>query len=300
MRTLALLATCVLAACAPDAGAPDDTDVVPDVLPACPTFASPVAAGALAADGLDETSGLVASRAHAGVWWTHEDSGAAPGLYAVGDDGADLGAFPLSDALALDWEDVAIAPDGEGWVVWAGDIGDNAHFRPDVTLWRIPEPDPAAPGPVDDAVGLHVAYPDGPHDAETLLADPRTGDLYVVTKSDEGSHVFRAAAPVHDGDVFEEVAALAFGTDALPGNPRATGGELSPDGSLVLIRTYDAAFAWRRTPHATVADALATAPCPVPVADEPQGEAIAFEADGGAYRTVSEGEHATLWRYGRQ
>jgi hypothetical protein len=202
-------------------------------------------------------------------------------------------------AEARDWEDIAIAPDGDGWSILIGDTGDNGVRRGDVTLWRIPEPDPASPGDTAPAEPLVLAYPDGPHDAETLLADPRTGDVYVLSKSMAGSHVYRAAAPLVDGSTMEDVATVPFGGDTLPGDPLATGGDLSADGGLILVRTYTRAFVWRRAADGSVAEAFAGEPCPVPVASEFQGEAAAFEADGRAYRTVAEGAHPTLWKFDR-
>lgn len=284
-----------------DAAGDTDTDVVADVLPPCPVFAEPVSAGLLASDALVEVSGIAASRASPGVWWMHNDSGAGPKVYATGADGAELGVFEVPGALALDWEDMAIAPDGEGWALLVGDIGDNLAIRGDITLWRFPEPDPTSAGMTATPDEIHLEYPDGPHNAETLMVDPRTGDAYVVSKvSDaltEVSRVFRAAAPLTDGATMEEVATLAFSGPALPGDALTTGGEISPDGDRIAIRTYTAAFVWRRTPHQTVGEALAGDPCPVPLAGEPQGEAIGWDPATGGYRTVSEFAHPELWTY---
>lgn len=51
---------------------------------------------------------------------------------------------------------------------------------------------------------------------------------------------------------------------------------------------------------ASVAEALATAPCPVPLAIEGQGEAIGFAADGGAYVSTGEGQLVAISRYARR
>lgn len=289
-----------LAACSvdPGEGAGDGSPEgdAPAQLPECPAFADGARAGAVASAEAVELSGLVASRAHPGVWWAHNDSGDAARLLAIGDAGEDLGVFPLEGASAADWEDLAIGPDGDGWTLWVGDIGDNFHLRAELWIWRVGEPDPGVPRAVP-AERLRLRYADGPHDAETLLHDPRTGDLYVVTKEREGSRVWRAAAPVVDGAVLEAVASVDVGD---PADPLITGGDVAPDGSAVLLRTYGGARLWRRGEGATVADAFATEPCAVTMADEPAGEAIAWEADGEAYRSVSEGPGATIWRYARR
>ncbi len=274
-----------------------DTDLPVDVLPPCPVFDEGVAAGALSDPSLDEISGIVASRAWPSTWWAHNDSGDAAQLYALDDGGVLLGTFPVADAVAADWEDIAIGPDGDGWVIWVGDIGDNFELRLDVVVWRVPEPDPSAPGTILDAEAVRLSYPDGPHNAETLWVDPRTGDLLIVTKEPEGSGVYLAKAPVQTGGTFERVATLPFGSELLPGSDLATGGEIAPDGSALLVRTTDRAWWWRRGSRSTVAEALATTPCPVSSRAEAQGEAIAFSPDSRGYRTVSEGKSSTVWAF---
>ena len=93
---------------------------------------------------------------------------------------------------------------------------------------------------------------------------------------------------------------LTFGAAPLPGNTTTTGGDISPAGDLIAIRTYSAAFAWRRVAGATIADALATPPCPIPLAKEGQGEALGFASDGGGYFTLSEGKFVPLSFYARK
>ena len=167
----------------------------------------------------------------------------------------------------------------------------------------VPEPvvDPDA-DPVQEEIAdfdtLTLLYPDEPHNAETLMVDPVTGDLYVVTKDIEGnSSVFRKAAPHEDGSesTLEWVADLTFGVDPLPGSTRTTAGDFSPLGDRIAIRTYSGAFLWRRDQSATIADAFAGEPCDMGAPDEPQGEALAFTRDGAGYLTLSEGLNQPIW-----
>ena len=60
------------------------------------------------------------------------------------------------------------------------------------------------------------------------------------------------------------------------------------------------AFLWPRTEGQSVADAFAGTPCPIPIVDEPQGETLAFTADGGAYQTVSESTFQPVYRFARE
>jgi hypothetical protein len=209
-------------------------------------------------------------------------------------------------------------PRAEFDYLYMGDIGDNASARSEVVVYRAPEPDLAAApngGVIERVERIALRYPDGAHDAETLMVDPLTRDLFIVTKEivagDSG--VYRASAAVLDagggtmeraGTIAkaaltpadtpaEDASALVRGVGWLP-----TGGDVSPDGALIAIRTYASVFVWAREGEQSVAEALAGAPCEAPSAAEPQGEAIAFDATADAYFTVSEGAHPPLYRFG--
>lgn len=273
-----------------------------EVLPECPAFDDGVSLGIVGDAAIVETSGLVASRAHADVLWLHNDSGDGARAFAIGTDGALLGQISIGGALALDWEDAALGPGPEAGVdyLYFGDIGDNLMFRPFITAYRIAEPDPRRLGGQVAATAVNLHFPDGSHDAEALMSDPRTGDLYVVSKVASGqSGVYRAAFPQSVGmnNELELVASIAVGgevgVDPLPGSPLVTGGDIAADGSLVVLRTYSSVFGWRRGPDMTIGEAFATEPCPLPVMDEPGGEAIAVGAAG--YYTISEGAMVPVW-----
>ncbi|MBE7483708.1 MAG: hypothetical protein HS104_27550 [Polyangiaceae bacterium] len=274
---------------------------------ACPTFAGGVKTGNVAFAGVTEASGIVESRKNAGVFWLHNDSGDGPKLYAMTKDGTHLGVFTLDGATAQDWEDLAVGPGpsaGESYL-YAGDIGDNAEARASIRIYRVAEPVVSAAGPAADKTLTAVetftfTYPDKAHNSESLMVDPKTSDLFLVTKASSGvSPVFRAAAPLSSG-VLEQVGSLSFGAGPLAGGTLTTASDISPSGDAVLIRTYSSAFLWRRGGATTVAQALAGEPCKVPHQSEPQGEAIGFAADGTGYYTVSEGANQPLYFFAKQ
>lgn len=253
---------------------------------------------------LREVSGLVASRSQ-DVLWVHNDSGDGARVYALDRTGALRSAFDVEGAEAFDWEDLALAPGRAGGPddLYVGDIGDNRETRATVAVYRFPEPAVApAPAPApSQAAGpaerLELRYPDGPHDAETLLADPVTGDLFVVTKDVAGrSGVYRVPAPAGRAPglavEMEHVATLDLGIGGL-----ATGGDIAPSGDAIAVRTYFSVLVWGRRPGESVADALARRPCAGPRTPELQGEAIGFGADGESYVTTSEGEGSRVHRW---
>ena len=61
----------------------------------------------LANKAINESSGLAASPAHRGVFWTHNDSGSKPLLYAFNKKGQDLATVTVTGASARDWEDMS-------------------------------------------------------------------------------------------------------------------------------------------------------------------------------------------------
>ena len=281
--------------------APEGGDPPEPVEPVCPSFSEGVEAGKLQTGSVVEASGLAASRQSPGVLWTHNDSGDGARIFAVNTDGRKLGTFGLAGADAIDYEDIAIA----GTELYVGDIGDNAQWRDEVAVYQVSEPwlDPAAEAVSEElpATRLRMRYPDHARNAETLLADPESGDLFIVTKEGSGnSRVFRAPAPHDPTEVItlDHVATLPFASAMLPGNRYATGGDVSPSGDGVLLTSYDRAFYWSRPLGEPLWRAFDVDPCAVPRRDEPQGEAIAFTSGGDGYYTVSEGKYAPLYLQG--
>jgi 5'/3'-nucleotidase SurE len=264
---------------------------------------------ALADPNLTEVSGVVASRAHPPVLWVHNDSGGEPTVYAISPTGASLGAYPIEGATAIDWEDIAIGPGPKRGTssLYLGDIGDNTSARGSIVVYRVAEPRTAPNGSGETLKGAEkftLRYPDGARDAESLLVDPRSGDLFVIDKSllSGVGTVYRVPRrQLVDGAnvTMQRVASFQVSTDGeegaglLPGT-LITGADVSPDGSVVLIRTYRRVLAFARPPGKPLAAAFAVDACSAPQANERQGEAIGFSADGEGYVTTSEGEHAPI------
>lgn len=274
--------------------------------PPRPALCGPVrrrVTGHVAAPQATELSGLVASPDQPGVLWTHNDSGDKPRILAVRADGTLLADLDVPGAEAIDWEDLAIGPGPGGRALYLGDIGDNAQARETIDVYRVREPQAAAAasGATAPAERLRLRYPDGPHDAETLLVAPRGRELVVVTKQlsgESGVYATRVPAGAVAPDAaplpLRRVAALHLGLGGL-----ATAGDVSADGRVVVVRTYTGYFAWTVARGATLAATLKRAPCrgTIGLGDEGQGEALALSAHGGAFSTVPEGTGAAIRRY---
>jgi hypothetical protein len=229
--------------------------------------------------------------------------------YVVVNDGSDLAShrkiFYLNAKCAVvrtvsypsrprDTEDLGIARDG---TLWVADIGDNDAERSTVGLWRLA---PGAKAPVL----CRLSYPDGAHDAEALLVVP-SGTPIIVTKSVGAGGVYVPAGPLtagrttplrRVGDV-----ALPVTTTSNPfsfaGRLLVTGGAVSPDGRFAVLRTYADAFEFDVSGGDVVAAVTGGKARAVAMPDEPQGESVAYTADGTALLTVSEGSDPVILRY---
>jgi hypothetical protein len=247
---------------------------------------APQPVGTVTDPELDEVSGVVESRAHPGVLWVHNDSGDRARVFAIDDHGATLRQYALTGASADDWEDIAL----DGDTLYLGDIGDNNESRADIVVYRAAEPDPTTDTAPLAATALHLVYPDGAHNAEALLVDPVTHDLFVVTKELSGqSSVYRHTT----GSTLVKVATLDLGIGQL-----VTAGDIAADGTAIALRTYGAVFVWSRRGNEPVADAFDRAPCRAPAPTQQQGEAIRFDPDSHGFVALSEGTNQPVWHVG--
>ncbi len=265
---------------------------------ACDAYDDPRETGRLPAV-LPELSGLAASRRHAGVYWAHNDSGHDLALYAIRENGTLVASFPLRGASAVDPEDIATGPCAAGSprsCVYLADTGDNLHGRKRVQILRVEEPDDLRGRPLA-AMPLPFTYADDTHDVEALLVDPRSAEVYLVTKT-----LFSL------GDVYrvDGLRPRAFGyavrlhavepppdLDAL-----TTAASVHPSGDRVLLRTYRFVWEFRRPGAERLADVLAVRPTRVPTGGTGLGEAVAYAADGTGYLLGGEGDGSPLFRVG--
>lgn len=252
-------------------------------------------AGALSTPEINETSGLVESRTRPGVFYLHNDSGDTARFFAISLSGALVAEYRLPGATAVDFEDITTGPCGATTCVYLGDIGDNPGLRSNVTVYRVEEPTPpeAPPSsvtPVDLAwTSVTFRYPDRGHDAETLLTDPSTGELYLITKVVRGPvTVYRV--PTVDGGVAQPVTEMTMPEGA----GQLTGGDVRPDGRAMLLRTYARVLVYERGPTAPFTDLFLSAPRAVDSVIEPQGESVAWRLDGRGYVTISEGRSVRI------
>lgn len=235
-----------------------------------------------------EASGLIPSRTINGYLWVHEDSGTPANLYLLSYDAQQLHTVPLTGASNIDWEDIASGPGPLESVnyLYIGDIGNN-HGQSDrhLDIYRIPETKSIGESfSSDNLEKITFRYPDGNKDAETLLVDPLTRDLLIVTKELTTTRIYKLPYPQATNTVLQ---AELVGT--IPNIVAATGGDISFDGEEIVIRNYGGIFYWYRKPAESISETLLRAPDKsLPYRLEQQGEAICFDTHAKGYYTISE------------
>ena len=264
-----------------------------------------VITGTIRSNDVTESSGVAASKCQPGVYWTHNDSGDDPNIYAFSEKGENLGTFRVTNSQNDDWEDIAEFKDASGkCFIYIADIGDNKARRADRTIFRVAEPqiDERTRGTesknaiaTDPAAVLNFRYPDSERNAETMMVNPLTGDIYVLTKSIEhGSEVFKLS-----GNFSNPAIAIAqrVGTVVVPNVPNGqlTGGDISPDGERVVLCDYSWGYELEIPTAAKNFDEIwKMKPARIDIGRLPQTEAIGYTADGSAIIATSEKKHPPI------
>ena len=246
---------------------------------------------------LREASGIAASRSVPGRLWTHNDSG-VPEIFALDAHGAVTGRLPVSGVRVEDWEAIAAGPCPAGSCLFIADIGDNDASRKRVTIYRVEEPSESDTS-VDVKDQFHATYPDGAHDAETLLVTP-AGDLFIVTKGDTGAiGLYRFPKPLRSGAThhLERVGSLR-GEGKPAASERITDGAVSADGRWTALRTNHR-LAFYPTSDFTAGNWREARSVGLNDVGEAQGEGIAIGDDGTVYLTGEGGGKARPGTFAR-
>lgn len=232
---------------------------------------------------IDEASGITDSKLNPGYLWVQQDGGNPNDIALLSHEGTLLKKINIKPATNRDWEDMAI---GKGPVagtnyIYLADIGDNALAASQYFIYRFAEP-ASSTDTVFSCDKIIFQYPDGPHDAEAIFVDNGTGDIYIITKQDNPSRIYKLAYPHNIGAVNT---ATLVGTLSFSG---ATASAISNDGNEIFIKTYTSVYYWKRNNTQTIQQVLATTPVTLTTQFEPQGEAICFKNDNSGFFTLSE------------
>jgi len=264
---------------------------------------------------LVENSAAVMSRRQAGVWFTVNDSGNEPLLFALDTLGANRGVWRVLDAANVDWEAASIGACGTTGAgaaascIYIGDVGDNNGRHPSGELYRVVEPDAIETRDAGNvgaikAELLRFRYADRPHDVEAMYVAPN-GDVVLITKRElrdragqlRPALVFRISALAWE----QRQPVVAALVDSLPIVPSSvpfrliTDASLAQDAKHLAVRTYGEVyvFATDSLTGAVRHDVKPTV-CDVTALSEYQGEGVAFVAPSGRLLFTSEGRRSPL------
>ena len=264
-----------------------------------PTFGPRINKGELTNDDINEASGLAYSIINDGILWTHNDSGGENRIFAIDTNGVSIGEFYLKDIENRDWEDICVGPgpDENTSYIYIGDVGDNDGTHKNKYIYRVVEPFIGNRTDFVDTLidisTIRFTYPDDDRDAETIFIDPLTKDLYIVGKRDSKIRLYKLSFPQSTTSKIEAELEVKF---SLPNDPESdtpnnylTSGDISNDGTEVLIKSYNHIYYWKRENGASVSETVANESSILAYDTEPQGEAICWKPyrDKGYY-TLSE------------
>lgn len=249
---------------------------------------------------LDEVSGLAASSKNTGMLWTLNDSGNRAEVLLIDDRLNIRLTCTLANIINRDWEDISVGPGPEAGknYIYVADIGDNMAIFPYKTIYRFEEPkftEGTSQISITDFDRI-VFQLDVKKDTESLLVDPKTKNLYVISKREKPVYVYELKYPYSTTDTLtaQKIGSIPFG--------QIVAADFSPDGNEVLIKNYNNVFYWRLD-NENLASALKRSPAIVTYEAEPQGESVTFARDGSGFYTISEtvkGEKSYLWFYPRK
>ncbi|MFE5481289.1 WD40 repeat domain-containing protein [Streptomyces sp. NPDC056527] len=233
---------------------------------------------------ITESSGLAASHAHPGVYWTHNDQD-SPLVYGIDSRTGETVATLTMKGVGTprDMEAIAVGPDGD---IYVGDIGDNKDGSWDhVWIYRFPEPKRLKDQTVT-AKQYDVKYADGPRNAEAMMVHPKTGRVYIASKNQDGGGLYAGPERLSTGgtNVFRRVDDVPWVTD----------GAFSPDGERLTLRGYFTAkeYVWK---DGRLGDEGTSVGAPF----QGQAESVTYTGDGKALMFGSEGANSKVVRVDR-
>jgi hypothetical protein len=240
--------------------------------------AYPVTAGVV-----DEASGIADGFARPNALWVIQDSQQPTELYLVSHEGQHLKKVFIKNVANRDWEDLAVStgPVAGKNYVYIAETGDNDLKYADYAIYRMEEPQLSA-DTVTQVEKISFRYPDGAHDAEAMFVDAGTKDIYIITKRDAKSRVYRLLYPqsVTGINTAAYIAELPF-TGVVAASLSGTRQEL-------LVKTYTNIYYFSSEAFIGVVELLKRPYLNIKYEQEPQGEAICFSNDNSGFFTLSE------------
>ncbi len=249
-----------------------------------PRFYPAESRGEIENNQINECSGMAVGINNPNMLWVHNDSGDKARIFLLDEYGKFKAEYSFPQLQNRDWEDMASGPGPEAGknYLYIAEIGDNKAIHDFKYIYRFEEPLFSSPNrEITKVETITFVFPDGKRDAESLIVDPQTKDIYILSKREQNIGIYRASYPQSTNSTItlEKLGEMPyFNTVAA---------DISADGQEILTKTYDAVYHWRRNGE-SIAELLMKKPEVVPYIIEPQGESIAWKKDGSGFFTLSE------------
>lgn len=232
---------------------------------------------------IDEASGIAESRTGSDFLWVEQDSGNPPEIFRLGKDGKLISKVTLKGITNRDWEDLVISKGPAPGLnyLYLAETGDNLAMHKDYAIYRFPEPadDVDTVWSIDK---IRFQYPGPAHDAEAILVDHISKDIYIITKRDAKSQIYILRYPQ---DIINSTKCELVGE--LPFNG-VVSAALSANSGEIIIKTYTKLYYWKKTPSEKIEESLLKPGLNLGYGAEPQGEGICFSGDGSGFFTLGE------------
>jgi len=219
--------------------------------------------GTISDPGLEEVSGIFASRKNSPLLWVINDRGNTPVLYALSPDGKMRKNFPIAGIKNTDWEDLSgFRHKGEDFIM-IGDVGDNRAKRKFCTLFIVKEPAPGDTAPLKLQWQMRFQYEDGPRDCEAIAVDGPNKKIFLLSKRDRFPVLYELPLVIHPPDTLYTAKPVAKIKNIPRPTPsdlkekygkyrsRPTSMDLSTDGNTLVILTYKHGYVYRRESNRT-------------------------------------------------
>ena len=260
---------------------------------------NPEILGKVRSASITEISGIIPYSYEEGYFWVHNDSGDKSAFYLI-DKEANLKVIvDVKGVKFIDIEEIGrFNINGVPHLVIA-DMGNNSRNREILSLYVITEPKLNTEAlsvnmEVDIVKQIRFKYADKRRDAEAFFIDPIDGHLYIFSKRDFKSEIFRVALDLQHDEVQElhSLGKLPF--------TFSTAADISADGKHILIKNITDIFYWERSANESILQTLSKKYNKIPYKVEPQGEALCFDLNKRYFYTISEralGLEAYLYKY---
>ena len=189
------------------------------------------------------------------------------------------------------------APSASERHLYIADMGNNGKDRTNLAVYRVAEPQLANLNlgqrlDSEAAEKLPFRYPDGNFDAEALVVDPDTANIYIVTKVEGSAGVYRFPSLTSTAEqTLERIGSVNWGS-------LVTAADVGQAPLRLLVRTYQRVLEFAPAAGTPFEDIFFGGFRVLPsAAVENKSESICYDRSGRDYLTTNESIPAPLHRY---